>query len=87
MGIHQQLGWSASLPGSGDGAKSMGWELANSDAFAECQAKKVFKAVCLREPGNAADRAAVAAAAAGFRSGGYRLKQVFADTAVYCMGD
>lgn len=87
MGIHRQLGWSASLPGSGDGAKSMGWELANSDAFAECQVKKVFKAVCLREPGNAADRAAVAAAAAGFRSGGYRLKQVFADTAVYCMGD
>ncbi|MCC7463700.1 MAG: hypothetical protein IT480_14705 [Gammaproteobacteria bacterium] len=87
MGIHRQLGWSSSLSGSGNGAKTMGWELANSDAFADCQVKKVFKAVCLREPGNAADRAEVAAVTASFRSGGYRLKQVFADAAVYCMGD
>jgi hypothetical protein len=86
-GINQQLGWSASLPGSGNGAKTMGWELANSDAFADCQVKKVFKAVCLRDPGDAADRAEVATVAAAFKSGGYKLKQVFADTAVYCMGD
>jgi hypothetical protein len=86
-GINQQLDWSSSLPGSGDGAKSMGWELANSDAFADCQVKKVFKAVCFREPGNAADRSAVSSIAAAFKSGGYRMKQVFADVAVYCMGD
>jgi len=86
-GINRQLGWSASLPGSGNGAKSMGWELANSDAFADCQVKKVFKAVCFREPGNAADRAEVSAIAATFKSGGYKLKQVFAAAAVYCMGD
>ncbi|MFO1401067.1 MAG: hypothetical protein U1F30_07620 [Steroidobacteraceae bacterium] len=86
-GINRQLGWSASLPGSGSGAKSMGWELANSDAFADCQVKKVFKAVCLRDPGNATDRAEVASVAAAFKAGGYKLKQVFADTAVYCMGD
>ena len=86
-GIDQQLGWSPSLPGSGTGAKSMGWELANSDAFADCQVKKVFKAVCFRDPGNAADRAEVAQISAAFRSGGYKLKQVFADAAVYCMGD
>jgi hypothetical protein len=65
----------------------MGWELANSDAFADCQVKKVFKAVCFRDPGNAADRAEVATIAAAFKSGGYKMKQVFADAAVYCMGD
>ena len=86
-GINQQLGWSSSLAGSGSGAKSMGWELANSDAFADCQVKKVFKAVCFRDPGNAADRAEVATIAAAFKSGGYKMKQVFADAAVYCMGD
>jgi hypothetical protein len=86
-GINQQLGWSSSLTGSGTGAKSMGWELANSDAFADCQVKKVFKAVCFREPGNAADRAEVASISAAFRSGGYKMKQVFADAAVYCMGE
>ena len=42
------------LPGSGHGAKSMGQELANSDAFAQCQVEKVFRNVCLRPPGDAA---------------------------------
>ena len=56
-GQNSLLGWCASLPGSGTGAKSMGEELANSDAFAQCQVEKVFKTVCFRAPGNAADRA------------------------------
>jgi hypothetical protein len=86
-GINRQLGWSASLPGGGNGAKSMGWELANSDAFADCQVKKVFKATCLREPGSTADRAEVASIVTSFRNGGYKLKQAFAEAAVYCMGD
>src|SRR5688572_3473309 len=44
------LGWGAT-PGRGNGAKTMGEELANSDAFAQCQVEKVFKAVCFRAPG------------------------------------
>ena len=72
--------------GSGNGAKSLGEELGNSTAFASCQVKKVFKAVCLRDPENAADRAAVDTITSTFRSTGYRMKQVFADTAVHCMG-
>ena len=81
------LGWDAALPGTGTGAKSMGAELAHSDAFADCQVQKVFKAVCLREPTNAADRAKALQIKASFKSGGYKLKQVFADSAAYCMGD
>ena len=65
----------------------MGEELANSAAFAQCQVEKVFKTVCFRAPGNAADRAQVATMTNSFRTNGYRLKQVFAETAVYCMGD
>ncbi len=86
-GVNQQLGWDGSLPGAGSGAKSMGQELGRSDAFAQCQVEKTFKAMCLREPGNAADRAKVQQVKASFKSGGYRMKQVFADTAAYCMGD
>ncbi len=86
-GQNKLLDWSGSLPGSGNGAKSMGEELANSGAFAECQVEKVFKTVCFRAPGNAADRTQVATMTANFRANGYRLKQVFAETAVYCMGD
>jgi hypothetical protein len=86
-GQNSLLGWSAGLPGSGDGAKSMGEELANSEAFAECQVEKVFKTVCFRAPSDAADRNQVATMTTSFRNGGYRLKQVFAETAAYCMGD
>ena len=72
-------------PGSGDGAKSLGVELGDSHAFAACQVKKVFKAVCLREP-DLPDTAKVDEIIATFRGSGHRMKQVFADTAVHCMG-
>ncbi len=42
------LGWPARAAGSGTGAKSLGEELANSDAFAQCQVEKVFRNVCFR---------------------------------------
>jgi len=86
QGPNRSLGWSAQLPGSGAGAKSLGQELANSDAFAQCQVQKAFKAVCFRAPGNAADRQKVADIAAAFKLNNYSLKEVFAQTAVYCMG-
>ena len=86
QGPNQVLGWSSALPGSGNGAKSLGQELAGSSAFAQCQVQKVFKAVCFRAPQNQADRTQVATMVSSFKSGGYKLKQVFAESAVYCMG-
>jgi hypothetical protein len=85
-GQNSYLGFDNSLPGVGNGAKSMGQELGNSYAFAACQVKKVFRAVCLRDAENQTDRAAVDTIVSTFRTSGYRMKQVFADTAVYCMG-
>ncbi len=85
-GQNQFLGWDNALPGSGNGAKSMGEELASSDAFAQCQVKKVFRAVCLREPENQADRTQVQQMVTSFK-GGYSMKQTFAEAAVYCMGE
>jgi hypothetical protein len=90
------LGWGAT-PGSGNGAKTMGEELANSNAFAQCQVEKVFKTVCFRAPG-AVDEAVFPGKAQqdhnkvteltnNFKANGYRLKQVFAETAAYCMGE
>lgn len=86
-GRNQALGWDPTLPGKGQGAKSMGQELANSTAFAQCQVKKVFKAVCLREPESNADVLQVNQITSHFRGNGYKMKQVFAETAAYCMGD
>ena len=85
-GQNAYLGFDPGLPGSGTGAKSLGEELANSHAFAACQVKKVFRAVCLRAPEDQNDRNAVDSIITTFRTSGYRMKQVFADTAVYCMG-
>jgi len=86
QGANQVFGFDAALPGSGSGAKSMGQELAHSDGFAQCQVEKVFKAVCLRDPGDAADRQAVDTIKTKFKTTGHKMKQVFADAAVYCMG-
>jgi hypothetical protein len=86
-GPNRRLGWAPALPGAGRGARSMGRELASSEAFAQCQVEKVFKAVCLRSPADAADRAEVRLATQEFQRGGYRLKQVFSATAEYCSED
>ena len=87
QGANQVLGFDGAMSGAGTGAKSMGQELAHSDAFAQCQVEKVFRAMCLRDPGNTQDRQAVSTIKSSFKSGGYKMKQVFADAAVYCMGN
>jgi len=84
-GPNQIMGWSATLPGTGNGAKSLGQELAASQTFASCQVTRVFKTVCLRAPMNAADTAQVASMTASFQQT-YLLRQVFAQSAAYCMG-
>ncbi len=86
LGQNALLGWSTGLPGAGNGAKSLGQELASSRAFAECQVKKVFKAVCLRDPGDAGDRSAVTAMTNTF-AGDFQLRPVFAESAKHCMGN
>ena len=91
-GSNSALGWANNAdgipaPGNGDGhgAKTMGEELANSKAFARCQVEKVFKAVCLRAPIEASDRTQVDTMITTFQGSGH-LKQVFADSAVFCKG-
>jgi hypothetical protein len=86
-GVNSLLGWDPNQTGSGQGAKSLGQELAGSQAFASCQVTRVFKYVCFRAPSNAADRTQVATMVASFKSSNYSLRQVFADAAVYCMGN
>lgn len=91
-GKNALLGWNptplASSTGKGTGAKSMGQELAYSDAFARCQVEKVFKTVCLHPALNQTDRNQITnTLIPSFKSSGYHLKQVFAETAAYCMGN
>jgi hypothetical protein len=85
-GVNASLGWSPSLPGSGSGAKSLGTELESAAAFAQCQVTKVFQAVCFRAPASATDQQQVGWLTQSFTNGGYKLKQVFQQTAAYCPG-
>ena len=84
-GPNKVLGWDESLPGSGAGAKALGQELANSQAFAQCQVEKVFENVCLRPPQDSADRAQIDSMVSSFQTN-YNLRETFAESAVYCMG-
>jgi hypothetical protein len=86
QGPNEVLGWSPALNGTGNGAKSLGEEIGASNQFARCQVEKVFKTVCLRPPGNTADRNQVDSITAAFKASGYKMKDVFAQAAVYCMG-
>ena len=86
-GPNSLLGWDTSRASGGNGAKSMGEELANSDAFASCQVEKVFKTVCLRPAVDSTDRAQISSMTTSFKGNNYNLKQVFAESAVYCMGN
>jgi hypothetical protein len=79
------LGWAPNLPDRGNGAKSLGTELANSGAFAQCQVEKVFRSVCFRSP-TAADASHITSTTSEFSNGGGNLKQVFAATAAHCAG-
>ena len=69
------------LPGSGNGARSMGEELANSEAFAHCQSIKVYRNVCLGEP----TQIELDELKTTFQTR-YNMKDVFAEAAVKCMG-
>jgi hypothetical protein len=79
------LGWGAGT-GQGNGAKSLGQELANSRAFAECQAEKAYRKVCFRAPTNSTERNIVDGIAAAFITNG-SMRSVFAATAAACAGD
>ena len=85
-GPNQVLGWSPALPGSGNGAQSLGQELESSTQFAACQVQKVFQTVCYRMPDSQQDLQTVAQMQSDFVSGGYKIKQMFAEAAVACMG-
>jgi hypothetical protein len=85
-GPNSVFGWSQALPGSGNGAKSWGQEIAGSQQFAACKVQQVFQTVCFRSPQTTSDLAAANAITAAFQSG-YNLKTVFQQVAAACAGN
>ena len=80
------LGWRAAASG-GFGPKSFGEEIVRSRAFSLCQVEKVFEHVCFRPPQTQNDADAIVQIADIFEAGNtYSMRSVFAEVAVYCMG-
>jgi hypothetical protein len=81
------LGWDTNLPHRGNGAKSMGQELAYSRAFAECQTEKVFRKVCFRGPTDAelVNQGTFDTIVDNFKTAG-SLRGVFSQVAAQCAG-
>lgn len=86
-GQNASLGWDQSATGHGQGASTLGRELGSSEAFSQCQAKKVFQQVCLRPPETATDLTALGDMVKSFKAENGHLKTLFASAAVYCRGD
>jgi hypothetical protein len=85
-GPNKTLGWNGAVAGSGP--KEYGQMLASSDAFPKCMAKRVFQKVCLRAPASAQEETAVAEFSQGFaKDGNFNMRNLFAKTAAFCMGD
>lgn len=87
QGANASLGWNLTAPAGGNGIKSLGQEIAGSEAFAQCQAQKTFRYVCLRDPANAADQNEVRRITGVFKATNYSMKRVFAESAAYCKGE
>lgn len=71
---------------SGSGAKSLGIELAGSRLFAECQAKKIFKTICFRDPESSSDVAVVQQMTTEFANRNGNIKYLFGQAAYHCRG-
>ena len=89
-GPNAGLGWAGTAEEtSGNGAASMGDELANSEAFAQCQVEKVYRQVCLQDPISNHNND-IATLTTRFMAPGdmnYRMKDLFAEVAALCMGN
>ncbi|MDH5328135.1 MAG: hypothetical protein OEZ68_19720 [Gammaproteobacteria bacterium] len=91
-GPNSSLDWefnqvaSPAAQGQGNGAASMGREIAGTKAFAQCQVEKVYKHVCLQNPVEA-DEVAMDNIITEFRSESYNMRNVFAKVAPLCRGN
>lgn len=83
-GQNARIGWNGAA--SGNGAQEYGKMLAATDAFPICMAKRVYSAVCLQDI-QTIENSAVMGLADQFKADAYNLKNLFAASALRCMGE
>ena len=63
----------------------MGMELAHSEQFAYCQAKKTYELVCLKNHGANSRDSAIKNVMDTFKNSGYNMRHAFAEAALQCV--
>lgn len=85
LGVNSNLGFRGQQ--EGNGARTLGFMLARSQAFGQCMAKRVYEWVCLRSDEEAADKVVLAELAALFEANNqYNMKNLIAQTSARCFG-
>lgn len=86
-GPNTRLGWPAT-PTGGNGVRSFGQMVANTQQFSTCMATKVFSNVCMRNGSDDADQSVIKKLATDFAADGkFSMKRLFAETAAACLRD
>lgn len=84
-GQNAALGWRG--PQSGNGASELGQMLSKSRAFSLCMAKKVYKLVCIKSPGEEDDQFIDSMADELEQNDQYNMKNLFVKTTAKCIKD
>lgn len=83
-GSNENFGWSKNIK-SGNGPKSWGQSMSETEAFPKCMAKRAYKVICLKDPTTAEAKSVIDSLGAEFVKNGYKMKSLFIDTAVECV--
>jgi len=75
---NERFGWRGPL--QGNGAKSFGKLVANSEGFSDCMVTKVFKSVCRRTP-RESDESTISELTTSFEANRYNMRKLFEATA------
>jgi hypothetical protein len=82
-GSNAKVGWNGAT--TGKGPAEFGRMITQSDAFSTCMADRVFHKVCLRGPASETEVDGIKDLAAGFKTGGMKMKELFAGSAAICL--
>ncbi|SMF28886.1 hypothetical protein [Pseudobacteriovorax antillogorgiicola] len=85
-GTNAGLGWSKEIT-SGNGPKSWGQAMSETEMFPECMAERVYEVVCLRDSSTNKAKADISSLAGQFVQDGYNMKALFMNAAVTCGED
>jgi hypothetical protein len=85
QGQNSKLGWGATTVG--EGARSLGQMLSETQAFHSCMAKQVYEKVCFRKVASVTDKNRVNKLTEIYKADSFNMKNLFINASLECLGD